>query len=92
MKSTPIEQPFTSAVQPDRCDRLTKSRQDEASPMEISSLSILLRLIPLCWTSDALPPQDVYTGRGQTVLNRRRRIKLKTLAERRRLYYQQKAA
>jgi len=36
--------------------------------------------------------EDVYTGRGQTVLNRRRRIKQKTLAERRRIYYQQKAA
>jgi putative transposase len=39
-----------------------------------------------------LTPEDVYTARGQTVLNRRRRIKQKTLAERRRLYYQQKAA
>ena len=39
-----------------------------------------------------LTPEDVYTGRGQTVLNRRRRIKQKTLAERRRLYYRQKAA
>lgn len=39
-----------------------------------------------------LTPEDVYTGRGQTVLNRRRRIKQKTLAERRRLYYQNKAA
>jgi putative transposase len=39
-----------------------------------------------------LTPEDVYTGQGQTVLNRRRRIKQKTLAERRRLYYQQKAA
>ena len=39
-----------------------------------------------------LTPEDVYTGRGQTVLNRRRRIKLNTLAERRRLYYQHKAA
>jgi transposase InsO family protein len=39
-----------------------------------------------------LTPEDVYTGRGQTVLNRRRRIKQKTLAERRRLYYKQKAA
>ena len=39
-----------------------------------------------------LTPADVYTGRGQTVLNRRRRIKQKTLAERRRLYYQSKAA
>ncbi len=39
-----------------------------------------------------LTPEDVYTGRGQTVLNRRRRIKQKTLAERRWLYYQEKAA
>ena len=39
-----------------------------------------------------LTPADVYNGRGQTVLNRRRRIKQKTLAERRRLYYRQKAA
>jgi putative transposase len=39
-----------------------------------------------------LTPEDVYTGRGQTVLNRRRRIKEKTLAERRRLYYQRQAA
>jgi hypothetical protein len=34
----------------------------------------------------------VYTGRRQIVLNRRRRIKQKTLAERRRLYYKQKVA
>jgi transposase InsO family protein len=39
-----------------------------------------------------LTPEDRYTCRGQTVLNRRRRIKQKTLAERRRLYYQRKAA
>jgi putative transposase len=39
-----------------------------------------------------LTPEDVCTGCGQTVLNRRRRIKQKTLAEGRRLYYQQKAA
>ena len=39
-----------------------------------------------------LTPEDVYTGRGQTVLNRRSRIKQRTLAERRRLYYKQKAA
>lgn len=39
-----------------------------------------------------LTPEDVYTGRGQTVLNRRRRIKRKTIAERSRLYYRQKAA
>jgi hypothetical protein len=41
---------------------------------------------------DNLTPEDVYTGRGQTVLDRRRRIKLKTIKERRRLYYLQKAA
>ena len=39
-----------------------------------------------------LTPEDVYTGRGQTVLDRRYRIKQQTLAERRRLYYRQKAA
>ena len=39
-----------------------------------------------------LTPEDVYTGRGQTVLNRRMKIKHKTIAERRRLYYKQKAA
>ncbi len=39
-----------------------------------------------------LTPEDVYTGRGQTVLNRRQIIKQKTLAERRRLYDKQKAA
>ena len=39
-----------------------------------------------------LTPEDVYTGRGQTVLNQRQRIKQKTMAERRRLYYKQKAA
>jgi len=39
-----------------------------------------------------LTPEDVYTGRGQTVLDRRRRIKQKTLTERRQLYYKQKAA
>ena len=36
--------------------------------------------------------EDVYTGRNQTVLDRRRRIKLKTIKERRRLYYRQNAA
>ena len=39
-----------------------------------------------------LTPEDVYIGRGQTVLNRRRRIKQQTLAERRRLYYQHQVA
>ncbi|MFT5501557.1 MAG: hypothetical protein ACI88G_001694 [Woeseiaceae bacterium] len=33
-----------------------------------------------------LTPEDVYTDRGQTVLNRRTRIKQKSLADRRRLY------
>ena len=41
---------------------------------------------------DNLTPEDVYTGRGQTVLDRRRRIKQKTIKKRRRLYYRQKAA
>ena len=39
-----------------------------------------------------LTPEDVYTGRGQTVLSRRLKIKRKTIAERRRLYYKQKTA
>jgi len=39
-----------------------------------------------------LTPEDVYTGRRQTVLNRRMKIKQRTIAERRRLYYKQKAA
>jgi len=36
---------------------------------------------------DNLTPEDVYTGRGQTVLHRRTKIKQKTIAARRRLYY-----
>jgi putative transposase len=28
-----------------------------------------------------LPPEDMYTGRGQTVLNRRRKIKQETIAD-----------
>ena len=39
-----------------------------------------------------LTPEDVYTGRDQTILNRRRRIKQETIEQRRRLYYRQKAA
>lgn len=39
-----------------------------------------------------LTPEDVYTGRGQIVLNRRRQIKQKTIDQRRRLYYREKAA
>lgn len=39
-----------------------------------------------------LTPEDIDTGRGQIVLNRRQRIKQKTLAERRRLYCQLKGA
>jgi hypothetical protein len=31
--------------------------------METSSLGILLRLIPPCWTTDALPPNEMrYLG------------------------------
>jgi transposase InsO family protein len=41
---------------------------------------------------DNLTPEDVYTGRGQAILDRRRRIKQKTINERRRLYYRHKAA
>jgi hypothetical protein len=39
-----------------------------------------------------LPPEDGYTASGQTVLNCRQRIKLKTRSERSRLYYQCKVA
>ena len=39
-----------------------------------------------------LAPEDVYTGRAQTVLNRRMIIKHKPIAERRRLYNKQNAA
>lgn len=39
-----------------------------------------------------LTPGDVHTGRGQTALNRRPKIKQKTIAERRRLYYKHEAA
>ena len=41
---------------------------------------------------DNLTPADVYYGRGEKILNWRAKIKTQTLAERRRLYYQQKAA
>ena len=41
---------------------------------------------------DSLSPEDVYTGRRQMVLNRRRRIKQKTIEQRRRLYYRHKVA
>jgi putative transposase len=41
---------------------------------------------------DNLTPEDVYTGREQSILERRRRIKQKTIEKRRRLYYRQKAA
>jgi transposase InsO family protein/transposase-like protein len=40
---------------------------------------------------DNLTPEDVYTGRAQTVLNRSRRTKQKTTNERRRLYCREKA-
>ena len=39
-----------------------------------------------------LTPADVYYGRGEKILNWRAKIKKQTLAERRRLYYQQTAA
>jgi hypothetical protein len=39
-----------------------------------------------------LAPEDVFTGRGQTILGRRRRIKQTMIEKRRRLYYRQKAA
>ena len=39
-----------------------------------------------------LTPEDVYSGRGQSILDRRRRIKQKTIKDRRRLYCRQKAA
>ena len=39
-----------------------------------------------------LTPEDVYYGRGQAILNQRRRIKQRTLTERARLYYKRKAA
>ena len=41
---------------------------------------------------DNLTPADVYYGRGEKILSWRAKIKTQTLAERRRLYYQQKAA
>ena len=39
-----------------------------------------------------LTPADVYYGRGTKVLSMRRKIKQRTLNERRRLHFQQKAA
>jgi transposase-like protein len=41
---------------------------------------------------DNLTPEDVYTGREQSNLERRRRIKQKTIEKRRRLHYRHKAA
>ena len=41
---------------------------------------------------DNLTPADVYFGRGEKILNWRAKIKKQTLARRRQLYYQQKAA
>ena len=41
---------------------------------------------------DNLTPADVYCGRDEKILNWRAKIKKQSLAERRRLYYQQKAA
>ena len=40
---------------------------------------------------DNLTPVDVYYGQGQTILNRRERIKLKTLAMRKQNYYANRA-
>ena len=40
---------------------------------------------------DNLPPADVYYGRGQTILHRRARIKLKTLAIRKQHHYANRA-
>ena len=40
---------------------------------------------------DNLTPADVYYGRGQTILNRRERIKLKTLAIRKQNHYANRA-
>jgi transposase InsO family protein len=39
-----------------------------------------------------LTPADVYYGRGQTVLDRREKIKLKTLAMRRQMHYDRRAS
>ena len=40
---------------------------------------------------DNLTPADVYYGRGQTILNRREHIKLKTLAIRKQNHYANRA-
>ena len=40
---------------------------------------------------DNLTPADVYYGRGQTILNRRERIKLKALAIRKQNHYANRA-
>ncbi len=39
-----------------------------------------------------LTPEDVHYGRGQAILNQRRRIKQRNLTERDRLYFKRKAA
>ena len=39
-----------------------------------------------------LTPEDVWLGRGETILEQRRRIKAKTMTLRKQLYWQQKAA
>ena len=41
---------------------------------------------------DNLTPEDVYVGRGQQILDRRRKIKQQTMERRRRLHYRQRAA
>ena len=39
-----------------------------------------------------LTPEDVWLGRGETILQQRRNIKAKTMNLRKKLYWQQKAA
>jgi len=39
-----------------------------------------------------LPPNDVYYGTGQAILEKRQRIKLKTIQQRRALHQNSKAA
>ena len=39
-----------------------------------------------------LTPEDVWLGRGETILQQRRNIKAKTMDLRKKLYWQQKAA
>jgi len=39
-----------------------------------------------------LTPEDVYVGRGEQILDRRRKIKQQTIERRRRLHYRRRAA